>query len=749
MNAKPSLPRSSTAPGTQNSFHRPIPVEQSRRNTDGAINEVGETDIPVVARISVHVLREERAYHVCRTLTQTIDPNGNHFVRPLERLRLPGQGDEGPISVCIFEHLGPNYLTKVIDYGHGWFYFDLREGAPIVWPKRNTVLESMSLQNFLDFAIGAAECIEVLHAQQVVHGELRGDAFHMCPRTGRVSMMNFGPGRLRNFEHGLTSSGWSTMSKELGAKTKLSFMSPEQTGRMPLEPDSQTDIFSLGVLFWTLLLQKPAFDGETPLDIIQAVLGQRLSLISDIRLDVPEIIGRIIQKATAKSVWDRYHSASGLRYDLTEVRRLLSIGDASKLPNWEIATKDVSPSFILPQVMVGRTIEHDAIVKAIDYAYKLRQANSGRDKPSTAHLSRLSENHSSVFELNITAGDVIYEDRESSSIGERSPSEGGNGDLATYKANISIARSRQNSSVESLHIATALLSSGLPLADRKPLLSLDSPGFVESLNDDGEGSISSSEGVGGMFSNKGNRWIRSHGRCEVITIAGAAGLGKSRLIQSVQVEARQRGYFASQKFDKSQTERRPFEPILNLLSSLFQQVFAESNVDSPFHQRLKRRVAPVWHMLHKMLGLPKILFDAQLPIRKGSQASRYSSTDRLNRGLSPKGSEPRMKPTKGFGNQNARNFLLAGSPTQSTSLMNIILDILRLFTQHNFICFCLDDLHLADDESLELIAQIISTKIKMVIILAYRKEDILSENLKRVLDPLKLKDEGEYHCSVS
>ena len=82
-------------------------------------------------------------------------------------------------------------------------------------------------------------------------------------------------------------------------------MSPEQTGRMSADPDRRTDIYSLGILFWTMLTQQPAFEGDTPMDIIQGVLGRRLPLISNIRLDVPEIIGRIVQKATAKTMGDR------------------------------------------------------------------------------------------------------------------------------------------------------------------------------------------------------------------------------------------------------------------------------------------------------------------------------------------------------------------------------------------------------------------------------------------------------------
>jgi hypothetical protein len=525
-------------------------------------------------------------------------------------------------------------------------------------------------------------------------------------------------------------------------------MSPEQTGRMPLEPDSRTDIFSLGVLFWTILSQKPAFEGDTAMDIIQAVLGQRLRLISDIRLDIPEVIGRIIQKATARTVWDRYHSVSGLRYDLVEVRRLLGLGDSSQLPKWEIATKDVSPAFILPQAMVGRATEHDTIVRLIDHAFRMRQANQKQDKHSTTvstQLTRLSEDHLAGFEVPIPGGDASLEDGSASSIDGRahqlSVSDTANGDPRPYEANTGKSRSRGSSSQDSTNRTRLGSSDSNPKPSEKKILrSLESPS-LESMNGDGDGSISGPDGMGGMIMNRNNIGTRMNGRCELITVAGAAGLGKSRLVQSVQVEARQRGYFTSTKCDQSQTENKPFDPILKLLSSLFQQVFSESRMDPTFHQVLKRRVAPVWPMLHKMLGLPEILFGSKLPSRTASQSSRYNESlgvESKRRDSSPRSPSSRdgLALRSKIGSQSSRNFLLAGSSTQSMSLMSIILDILRIFARHKFICICLDDLHLADEESLELIAQMVSTRVKMVIIVAYRPEHVLSDLMRRILDPL-------------
>jgi serine/threonine protein kinase len=86
----------------------------------------------------------------------------------------------------------------------------------------------------------------------MVHGEIRGDAFHFLEQTGQVKLMNFGSG-IRSFENGLSSAGWYSLSREGGIEYKLRFIAPEQTGRLPAQPDGRTDIYSLGVLFWCML----------------------------------------------------------------------------------------------------------------------------------------------------------------------------------------------------------------------------------------------------------------------------------------------------------------------------------------------------------------------------------------------------------------------------------------------------------------------------------------------------------------
>ena len=195
-------------------------------------------------------------------------------MQPLELIRLPGRQEEDQtFIVSIFVSPGKNYLRDLIEFGPSFvgpvkFLGDNIDQDEYVSVPHGPV----AISTFLNFAIGACECLELLHhGENVVHGELRADAFHYNPDTADVKLVNFGSGP-GSFENGLTSSGWMALSRQIGVKYKLQFIAPEQTGRMPAEPNSRTDVYSLGILLWTLVTGKSEiFHGETPLDVSTSI----------------------------------------------------------------------------------------------------------------------------------------------------------------------------------------------------------------------------------------------------------------------------------------------------------------------------------------------------------------------------------------------------------------------------------------------------------------------------------------------
>ncbi|KAL2160034.1 hypothetical protein VTH06DRAFT_1689 [Thermothelomyces fergusii] len=706
----------------------------------------------VVARVSYHVLREERAFYISKSLVSNVDPKAERMVRPLDVMRLPpAPGDRGPVIVAIYEDLGPNSLFHLVDFGPA-FYFARREGDR--WepcPGAPPALEPpISLQHFLDFAIGAAQCLEIVHhGQGIVHGEIRGDAFHYNAETNKVKLVSFGSG-LRSFEHGLTSTGWSTFSKALGVKHKLQYISPEQTGRLPVEPDTRTDIYSLGVLFWTLLTQQPVFPGETPLDVVQAVLGRRIPNVTAIRIDVPEVIGRIIQKCTAKNVADRYYSAGGLRYDLVAVQKMLSDGDSAALKDWPIATRDVSSSFRLPATILGRDRERAELTKLIE-----RFAKSHSVAPNGALVRDSGGSSLGGTEINdfgdassdggSSAGGTNRHQSPSALQPDSRPKAGAGAGAGAYLSP-SLGPESTAASTSTISSNTSTLSgcAKLPRAsDRYSFVDGSHPGDNQYSEPSRHGAtVGTDTSSTSLARQLGSAKFRRHGHCEIVLVEGAGGLGKSSLVQSVLPEARRRGYCATAKFDRAR--KTPFGPPLKLLSSLFRQVQGERNTDTAFHQSLRHYVRPVWPMLHKALGLPDFLLPpAESPLLRCSNGQAPDRADPPKRASSPETascSSAALRPSSGAVAQNSRDFLRAGASAKTNRLMNTFLDILRVFTQHKFICLCLDDLQYADDESLELISQIVSVRLRLLLIITYRPEDMPYEEVRRILTPVESDD---------
>ncbi|TLS25924.1 hypothetical protein PpBr36_07189 [Pyricularia pennisetigena] len=715
---------------------------------------------PVVARVSFHVLREERAFHIAKNLVAGSDRHCEHIAKPLELIRLARlPGDRGSVAVTIYSDAGENYLPKVLDLGPAFFKArKTEEGLEIIKKSDFRLEDPISLPNFLDFAIGATECLELLHhGQGIIHGEIRGDAFHFNLDSKKVKLASLGSG-VRSFERGLTSTGWSALSKETGAKNKLLFISPEQTGRMPVEPDTRTDIYSLGILFWMLLTQQPVFVGATPLDVVQMVLNRRVVNVSSERMDIPEAIGRIVAKCTEKDIHDRYSSASGLRYDLEKVKQFLIDGNWLALKEWQVAERDVSSFFLLPPIMVGREEEKRRLGKIIERAAK------GHTLNLRANPNRFSDgsNMSNEFPDGATINAEISSDGASSADGNTTRHSGSfTNTLSTdlrfrnfyqpnqsYDGNPLFSPDTLPSANPSFYSARA---STRPW-DRHQSVSFDTRSLADTVvSAERDLSYRHSSAIDSVSLGRqlGSAKLRRRGHCEIVLIEGAGGLGKSCLLEAVWPEMRRKGYAAKAKFDTARKD--PFGPLLKLLSSLFRQVWGgESDTTTPLHQALKQQVFPTWKSLHKLLDLPEFLLGTvepvilrTIPIVNGAPAPAHGKlvprAVPKRRGSSPGSSSSSAKNVRPS-TQSSHDFLRAGTSTKSIRLMNSYLDILRTFTHYKFICFCLEDLHFADDESMDLISQVIAARLNMLILITYRPEEMTAAKMQKILTPPDLED---------
>jgi serine/threonine-protein kinase len=102
-------------------------------------------------------------------------------------------------------------------------------------------------------------------------------------------------------------------------KGKLSYMSPEQVRRQPL--DARTDVFSTGVLLWELVTRKRLFRRTGDLETVRAVLEHEVPPASSINPDCPPELDQIIARALQRPVHGRYPTARAMRKALEELIR--------------------------------------------------------------------------------------------------------------------------------------------------------------------------------------------------------------------------------------------------------------------------------------------------------------------------------------------------------------------------------------------------------------------------------------------
>jgi TolB-like protein/Tfp pilus assembly protein PilF len=87
------------------------------------------------------------------------------------------------------------------------------------------------------------------------------------------------------------------------------------------EPDLRADVFSLGVVLYEMATGRRPFEGDTTAAVSYAILTHTPRSPLDLRQDLPNQLGRVINKALEKNRNSRYQTAHELLVDLNNLRR--------------------------------------------------------------------------------------------------------------------------------------------------------------------------------------------------------------------------------------------------------------------------------------------------------------------------------------------------------------------------------------------------------------------------------------------
>jgi serine/threonine protein kinase len=122
-------------------------------------------------------------------------------------------------------------------------------------------------------------------------------------------------GEVKLIDFGIAKAAGKASKTQAGIlKGKFGYMSPEQVRGLPI--DRRSDIFALGIILYEMLTGERLFIGESDFSTLEKVRNVDVQPPSSFNAQIPEQLERIVLKALAKDVEDRYQNAIDLHDDL-------------------------------------------------------------------------------------------------------------------------------------------------------------------------------------------------------------------------------------------------------------------------------------------------------------------------------------------------------------------------------------------------------------------------------------------------
>ena len=188
--------------------------------------------------------------------------------------------------------------------GEPFIVMEYLEGPPLAKVLNN--LAPLPLERAVDIALQISDALDYAHQRGVIHRDVNPSNIILL-ENGQVKVTDFGLAKL-------VSDSLPDASQSGVFHGTLDYASPEQI--LGQEVDGRSDIFSLGVVLYEMLIGERPFRGKNITAVILRLLSEEPLPLTVLGPHLPPELKDILSKAMAKDVTQRYQTCAELGQDL-------------------------------------------------------------------------------------------------------------------------------------------------------------------------------------------------------------------------------------------------------------------------------------------------------------------------------------------------------------------------------------------------------------------------------------------------